>query len=235
MSGSIRLFVQQPLAAGATFDADPPQAHYLGNVMRLAAGDTLVLFNGRDGEFQSRIETLHREHLRLRVQYLLRPQSPDPDLWLAFAMLKRNATDLLVEKATELGVSALLPVLTERTIVHRVNLGRLTAIAIEAAEQCERLTIPELHAPQRLAEMLASWPSQRPLFVAMERSAAPPIRPALGPAALLVGPEGGFTPGELDALSAHPFVTGVTLGPRILRAETACIAGLALLQAPANG
>ena len=235
MSGSIRLYVDAPLVAGATVAATAQQAHYLATVMRRAPGNTLRLFNGRDGEYQARIEAIRRDQASLLIQHLLRPQAPDPDLWLAFALLKRDATDLVVQKATELGATALLPLLTERTNAHRVNHERLTAIAIEAAEQSERLTIPEIHPPQPFGKLLAGWPPDRRLFVAVERKAAQPIPPMCGPTALLIGPEGGFSPAELDAVAAHPFVTPVTLGPRILRAETACIAGLALLQASACG
>lgn len=235
MSGSIRLYVEPPLVADAMIDVTPAQAHYLGTVMRRGPGDALRLFNGRDGEFQARIATIRRDQASLHVEDRLRPQAAEPDLWLAFALLKRDATDLVAQKATELGVSALLPVLTARTNAHRVNQARLVAIAIEAAEQSERLTIPEVRSPQPLAELLAGWPPGRALFVAVERAAAQPIPSTRGPAALLIGPEGGFTPSELDAMRANPFVTPVTLGPRILRAETACIVGLALLQAPACG
>ncbi len=231
MVRSIRLYVEPPLAAGAAVFASPAQAHHLGTVMRRGPGDPVCLFNGRDGEWQGRIRTIRRNLAELAVERLLRPQAPEPDLWLVFALLKRDATDLVVQKATELGVAALLPVLTERANTHRVNQARLAAIAIEAAGQCERLTIPQLRPPQPLAALLAAWPPGRRLFVAAERAAAPPLRPAHGPAALLVGPEGGFTAAELDAARAHPFVTPANLGPRILRAETACIAGLALLQA----
>ena len=235
MSGSIRLYVEPPLVADAMIAVTPAQAHYLGTVMRRGPGDSLRLFNGRDGEFQARIATIRRDQASLHVEDRLRPQAAEPDLWLAFALLKRDATDLVAQKATELGVSALLPVLTARTNAHRVNQARLVAIAIEAAEQSERLTIPEVRSPQPLAELLAGWPPGRALFVAVERAAAQPIPSTRGPAALLIGPEGGFTPSELDAMRANPFVTPVTLGPRILRAETACIVGLALLQAPACG
>jgi 16S rRNA (uracil1498-N3)-methyltransferase len=190
----------------------------------------VLLFNGRDGEFSARIEAIGRNHTSLRIEYRTRIQAAEPDLWLAFALLKRDATDLVVQKATELGVAALLPVITERGNTHRMNADRLTAIAIEAAEQSERLTVPELAPPRALAVLLSGWPGERRLFAAIERSRAPCVAPALGPSALLVGPEGGFTPTELDALRAHPFVTPVSLGPRILRADTACIAGLALLQ-----
>jgi len=235
MIASIRLFVEAPLAAGAEVVASTGQAHYLGAVMRRAAGDALRLFNGRDGEFAARIAALRRGHASLAVERQLRPQAPEPDLWLVFALLKRDATDLLVQKATELGAGALHPIFTERTNAARVNVARLTAIAIEAAEQSERLTVPMIHPPRRLADLLATWPEGRPLFAAVERSAAPAIAPTAGPAGLLIGPEGGFTKAELDALARHPSVAPVSLGPRILRAETAAIAGLALLQAPERG
>jgi 16S rRNA (uracil1498-N3)-methyltransferase len=230
MTGSIRLHVAAALAEGSTVAVPPAQAHYLGNVMRRGRGDAVLLFNGRDGEFSARIETIRRDGASLLVDHRTRIQAAGPDLWLAFALLKRDATDLVVQKATELGVTALLPVLTERGNTHRMNPERLIAIAIEAAEQCERLTVPELRAPRPLATLLSDWPSDRRLFAAIERGAAPRIASADGPRALLVGPEGGFSPAELDALGSHPIVTQASLGPRILRAETACIAGLALLQ-----
>jgi 16S rRNA (uracil1498-N3)-methyltransferase len=232
MPGSIRLFVTAPLAAGAQIAATAAQAHHLGVVMRRAIGDPVVLFNGSDGEWAARIVKLRRGAAGFVADEMLRPQAPEPDLWLAFALLKRDATDLVVQKATELGVAALHPVLTARTNVQRVNLARFHAIATEAAEQSERLTVPAIHEPRPLAVLLQSWPAGRRLVVAAERAAAPPIVPTREPAALLVGPEGGFAPTELDALRQHPLVTIVSLGPRILRAETAAIAGLARLQGP---
>jgi 16S rRNA (uracil1498-N3)-methyltransferase len=159
-----------------------------------------------------------------------RPQAPEGDLWLLFALLKRDTTDLTIEKATELGVSVIQPVITDRTNAARVNEGRLLAIATEAAEQCERLTVPEIRPPRPLAELLASWPAERKLFAAIEREDVGPIQPTADPRALLVGPEGGFTTAELDALRRYPFVTPITLGPLVLRAETACLVGLALLR-----
>jgi 16S rRNA (uracil1498-N3)-methyltransferase len=230
MTGSIRLCVPVPLIAGETVAASVAQAHYLATVMRRSAGDTVHLFNGQDGEFAARVETIRRDRAVLRVDQQLRAQEPEPDLWLVFALLKRDATDLVVQKATELGAAELHPVITERCNTHRMNAERLTAIAIEAAEQCERLTVPRLHPPCSLAALLASWPVERRLFAAVERSDAPPLASAPDPKALLVGPEGGFAPAEVEALRAHPFVTPVSLGPRVLRADTACIAGLALLQ-----
>jgi 16S rRNA (uracil1498-N3)-methyltransferase len=231
MTGSIRLHVDAPLAEGDTVAASAAQAHYLGHVMRRAPGGTVLLFNGRDGEFVARIVSVQRDRASLRVEHRTRTQTPEPDLWLAFALLKRDATDLVVQKATELGVAALWPVITERSNTHRMNADRLTAIAIEAAEQSERLSVPPLHAPRPLAAVLSDWPPERRLFAAIERADGPRIVSSHGPSALLVGPEGGFSPAELDALRARSFVTPVSLGPRILRAETACIAGLALLQA----
>lgn len=227
-----RLYVLDGLAAGASIGGSQGQAHYLGTVLRCGAGDPVHLFNGQDGEWTARIADLRRDRVTLTVETLRRAQQAEPDLWLVFAVLKRDATDLVVQKATELGVSALLPVFTERTNAARVNESRLAAIATEAAEQCERLTVPVLHPPSRLPELLANWPPGRTLYAAIERTNAQPPKPPAGAAALLVGPEGGFTPAELDAMLRHPFVTPVGLGPRILRAETACVAGLALLQPP---
>ncbi len=232
MTTTPRLYVPAALATGTTIAASPAQAHYLGTVLRCGVNDPVRLFNGQDGEWAARIGELRRDRVTFAVEAQRRQQEPDPDLWLAFALLKRDATDLVVQKATELGVSALWPIMTERCNTHRLNDTRLTAIATEAAEQCERLTVPVLHPLRRLPDLLATWPPGRTLYAAVERTNTPPPRPATAPAALLVGPEGGFTPAELDAMLRHPFVTPVTLGPRILRAETACVAGLALLQAP---
>jgi 16S rRNA (uracil1498-N3)-methyltransferase len=228
-----RLFVEAPLQAGGSLPLSQAQAHYLGTVLRRGAGDTVRLFNGRDGEWQATLADLRRDRATVAVTTRLRVQAPETDIWLAFALLKRDATDLVVQKATELGASALLPVMTARTNAGRVNEARLLAIATEAAEQSERLTIPRIDPPAPLATLLARWPHDRPLFAATERSAhAEPLQPAPAAAGLLIGPEGGFTPAELDALRNNPLVTTVQLGPRILRAETACLAGLALLQAP---
>jgi 16S rRNA (uracil1498-N3)-methyltransferase len=231
-----RLFVDTDLHTGAVFALAPAQAHYLGTVLRRGAGDPVLLFNGRDGEFRARLTELRRDRAAVAVESALRPQVAETDLWLAFALLKRDATDLVVQKATELGAAALLPVLTARTNAARVNESRLTAIATEAAEQSERLTVPIVHAPQSLAALLDGWPADRPLYAALERvPGTAPLRPIRGKAGLLVGPEGGLAPAELDALRNHPLVTPVQLGPRILRAETACLAGLALMQAPGCG
>jgi 16S rRNA (uracil1498-N3)-methyltransferase len=229
----IRLHVTGDLAAGAAIEAAPDQAHYLGGVMRQRPGDPLHLFNGRDGEWLARITALSRGKAAFTVETRTRAQSPDADLWLMFAVLKRDTTDMVVQKATELGVSALLPVFTERTNAGRVNEDRLRAIAIEAAEQSERLTVPDIRPAAKLHAALDAWPPERKLFVALERSGAPWLAAATGPAGLLTGPEGGFGPLDRALLERHGSVRPMSLGPRILRAETAAIAGLALLQTPA--
>jgi len=203
--------------------------------MRRGPGDVVRLFNGHDGEWQARVTKIRRDQAEFSVEALLRPQAPEPDIFLAFAPLKRDATDLLVQKATELGAAALLPVFSERTNASRINLDRLRAIATEAAEQCERLTVPDIFSPVALPALLADWPADRKLFVALERAAAPPLRPASGPVGLLIGPEGGFSPAEHETVTGKNFCHPVSLGPRVLRAETAAIVGLALLQAPGCG
>ncbi|HEX3991300.1 MAG TPA: 16S rRNA (uracil(1498)-N(3))-methyltransferase [Acetobacteraceae bacterium] len=224
-----RLFVDEPLRDGAEIVASAEHVHYLRNVLRREAGDQVRLFNGVDGEWLARIIFGRRSVMFVRE--LCRVQQPEAGPWLVFALLKRDATDLIVRQAVELGVSRLLPVITERTNAARVNGERLRAIAIEAAEQSERLTLPDIDAPQRLDAVLTNWPVQRLLFVAFERSwsGTPLATSHIGNVALLVGPEGGFTPAERETLRRHDFVTPISLGPFVLRAETAAAAGLAQL------
>jgi 16S rRNA (uracil1498-N3)-methyltransferase len=218
--------VQGPLFAGAQVAASEAQAHYLVHVMRRSAGDRLRIFDGASGEWLARIVT-SRRGAALAVEVQTRAQAEEPDLWLAFAPLKRDATDLVIQKASELGVSAILPIFTERTN-GRINLTRAQSIAVEAAEQCERLSVPQVSAPVSFADLLRSWPPARVLAAAVERSSPAPIPASAG--ALLVGPEGGFSPRELDVMRGSSFICPVSLGPRVLRAETAAIVGLALLQ-----
>jgi 16S rRNA (uracil1498-N3)-methyltransferase len=231
-TASIRLMVECPLAAGAAIAITDTQTHYLASVMRAAPGDMLRVFNGADGEWQARIETVTRKAVTLTALHQTRGQAPPPDIILCFALLKRQKTDLVIEKATELGVAAIRPVITARTQADHVNLTRLRAIATEAAEQCEGLSVPAIAEPVQLAPLLQSWPG-RPLYVADERRIAAHLRPTSGPAGLLIGPEGGFSDSEIEMIARHEHVRRVSLGPRILRAETAAIAALTLLLQPA--
>ncbi len=228
-TASIRIFVTDPLNIGRPAAGSEAQAHYLANVMRRAVDNEVLLFNGADGEWRAGITELTRKKVMFAPLAQTRTQAPEPDSWLCFALLKRTKTDLVVEKATELGVSRIQPVITARTQADHVNLDRLRAIAIEAAEQCERLAVPEIMAPKTLAAMITDWPAGRALFVADERRTAPLLRHTPNPSALLIGPEGGFTEEELVSIGAKHHVTRVSLGAHILRAETAAIAGLALL------
>jgi 16S rRNA (uracil1498-N3)-methyltransferase len=223
----------KPFEAGGAAPVSEAQAHYLLNVMRVGVGDRLRVFDGASGEFEAVVEGVSRKAVSLRIGARTRVMEPPPDCWLCFALLKRQKTDLVVEKATELGVARILPVITARTQADHVNLDRLRAIAIEAAEQCERVSVPEIAAPVSLETLIAGWPA-RCLFVADERRTSAVLSSTsagMGPRALLVGPEGGFTEAELDGIAAGTLTTRVSLGRRILRAETAAIAGLALLLA----
>jgi 16S rRNA (uracil1498-N3)-methyltransferase len=231
-----RLHLDAALDEGAEIEAAPGQAHHLG-VLRRGAGDPVRVFNAAAGEFDATIAYLRKDRATLRLGRLVRAPAPEPELRLLVAALKRDAMDWLVEKATELGASLVQPVLTRRTVADRANAQRLSAIARGAAEQCERLSVPEVRDAVPLHRILDAWDGA-PLVVAMERSAAPPLRDALAgrslPLALLVGPEGGFEGAELDDLRRRAFVVPAALGPRILRAETAAVAGLAALQALAG-
>ncbi len=234
-----RLFLDAPLEAGREIPASPAQAHHLGGVLRRAAGDPVRLFNGRDGEWEARIATIRRDRATLLPERPCRAQAPAPDLRLLVAAVKRDAMDWIVEKATELGVAAIQPVFTRRSIADRVNTQRLSAIAQSAAEQCERLTLPAIAPARPLHAAIDEWDSLVPVLVGAERHAgAVPLAQCAArlrlPAAWLVGPEGGFERAELDDLLRRPFVSPAALGPRILRAETAAIAGLAVLQALAG-
>ncbi len=234
-----RLAVEARLAPGSPVELSAGQAHHLRSVLRLGLGAAVAVFNTADGEWLCRIAELSKNRAQLTVDRRLRAAEPEPDLWLLFAPIKRARLDWLVEKATELGVSALLPVWTARAQVERLNLERLRAHAVAAAEQSERLSVPELRSPEPLDRILAGWPSERCLVVCDESGAGEPIwkaaaRLPAGPVALLVGPEGGFNQTELDALTKLSFVRRVGLGPRVLRAETAAVAALVVLQAIAG-
>jgi 16S rRNA (uracil1498-N3)-methyltransferase len=234
--GKVRLYVEAALAMAARVVPDVQQSHYLLHVMRAKAGDHVQLFNGRDGEWLARIEDVTRRSCALVCELQTAKQAETPDLWLVFAPIKKTPGDYVAQKATELGVRALLPVYTHRTIARRVNLDRMRANAIEAAEQSGRLTVPEIREPRDLDKLLAQWPRERKLVFCDEAGYAPPIRDALanapdGPWAVLTGPEGGFDDSERAMIRALPFVVPVTLGSRILRADTAALAALSVWQA----
>ena len=230
-----RLFVDAALALGTVVTLTAPASHYLGGVMRLGPGDAVKLFDDRTGEWLARIEGGGRKALTVRIEAQLGGRETVPDLWLCAAPLKRGRIDWLAEKACELGVARLLPVLTARTVVDRLNLDRLRAHMIEAAEQCGRTALPELAEPVALAALLRDWPAGRALIFADETGGIPLAEAAKpGPAAILIGPEGGFTTQERDAIRAVPGAVGVSLGPRILRADTAAAVAVGVWQALAG-
>ena len=232
-----RLYVDASLAEGGTVVLDRSRSHYLANVMRRRIGDTVAVFNGTDGEWQARIREMRRGHGgAFEIESRLRPQAVEPDLWLLMAAVKRIPLDLIAAKATELGVSVLWPLLTRRAEVSRVNMRRMRANAIEAAEQSRRLTVPACRPPATLTEAMDNWSSERALLVCDESGAGTPVHRLLeytkaSAWAILVGPEGGFTDDEADTLRSLPQTLFADLGPRILRSETAAIAALACWQA----
>jgi 16S rRNA (uracil1498-N3)-methyltransferase len=227
-----RLFVRTPLGKGASIDLDAGQANYLGNVLRLGPGAELLLFDGSSGEWLARIAEAAKKRMTLSVERRTREPETIPDVWLAFAPVKRAQTDWLVEKATELGVAKLIPVMTRRTVAERVKLERLEAIAIEAAEQCGRTRLPAIAEPMALKALLST---ERMLYFADEAGGEPAANAfKRGPALILVGPEGGFADEERATIRAAPRAVPISLGPRILRAETAALAALAAYMAIAG-
>ena len=228
-----RLFVDRELAPGP-LTIDGPPAHYLLQVMRLKAGDPVKLFDDRTGEWLAVVASTAKRDLQLDVTQRLRPREPVPDLWLCAAPLKKGRVDWLAEKACELGVARLVPVVTRRTVVDKPNADRLRAHLIEAAEQCGRTALTDLADPVKLPALLRDWPADRTLFFADETGGAPALdamRARPGPAAILIGPEGGFDAEERDTVRALPQAVAITLGPRILRADTAAAAATAVWMA----
>jgi 16S rRNA (uracil1498-N3)-methyltransferase len=224
-----RLFVEQPLGAGGAIELEGSAANYLGNVMRLKPGGQVRLFDDVTGEWLAEASDVGKRRIRLTVTDRIGQREEVPDLWLLAAPIKKGRIDWIAEKACELGVARLVPVLTQRTIVDRLNLDRLRAHMIEAAEQCGRTALPALADPVRLDALLRDWPAERQLIFADEEGGVPLgqiARP--GPASILIGPEGGFTAEERSAIRSLPAASAITLGPRILRADTAVAAAISL-------
>ena len=245
-----RLFIDAPLAENAAAPLSAEQAHYLRNVLRRKEGDEVLLFNGMDGEFAAEIAELKKKGGLVKISAQTRPQKNEPDLVLYFAPVKRGPLETIAQKAVELGAASLTPVLTERTVATRINIERLQSIAIEAAEQCGRMSAPRVKEAVALIKLLDNWPADRRLMFCDEAGddeikewggdegrAAPALealkneRKKSDSWAILIGPEGGFTSSERAALRGKDFVTPVTLGPRVLRADTAAVAALTLWQA----
>jgi 16S rRNA (uracil1498-N3)-methyltransferase len=238
-SGSIRLYVSDDLSAGVQITLSADQSRYVVQVMRRSAGDDVALFNGRHGEWRAEVISAHKKSAVLQVVVQSATQTPLKRLSLLFAPVKRGAIDTIAQKATELGVTRLQPVITARTNADRVNVERLQSIATEAAEQCERLDVPEVVAPQPLESAFQDWPAGVPLYLMDETGAGAPVAAVLASeaaraadsAAFVIGPEGGFTDSELDLMRGLPFSTSISLGSRILRADTAALAALTCWQA----
>jgi 16S rRNA (uracil1498-N3)-methyltransferase len=231
----IRLYVDQPFTAGEHLALNPKQAHYLGQVMRLSGGDHVAVFNGRDGEWLASIESAGKKSLTLHLERQRLPQISGPDLWLVFAPVK-SKSEVIIEKAVELGVSRLVTVITRHAVVKSVNAEKLSAHAVEAAEQCERHDVPVIEHYDSLPALLGAWPKDRTLLYGDESGGGVPLKFLLaqlppGKYAVLIGPEGGFAAEEHRMLNVLPQVKGFGMGPRILRADTACVAALACVQA----
>ena len=233
---SERLFVESGLSAGQTVELTEAQARYLITVLRLRQGAEVLVFNGREGEWLAALGEVKKRGATLRLERQVRPQEGGPDIDYVFAPLKRSRLDYMVQKVTEMGVRRLRPVITERTIAERVNTERMRANVVEAAEQCGVLRVPEVHEPVRLQDALTGWDATRKLIYCDEHEDnADPVellgRIEPGPLAVLIGPEGGFSAGERQRLLGKPFVVPISLGPRIMRADTAAVAVLALTNA----
>ncbi|MDF9301248.1 16S rRNA (uracil(1498)-N(3))-methyltransferase [Tritonibacter mobilis] len=240
MSAKVRLYVDHPLGAGQTVPLDRDQAHYLFGVMRLSVGARVALFNGRDGEWQAEVAEAGKRGGVLACLDQSKPLQLPPDLWLIFAPIKKARTDFIVEKAAEMGAARILPVATEFTNSERIRQDRLQAHAVEAAEQCGGTYVPEVAELQKLPSMLDHWPAERQLMFCDEAEVGQRLfldvaqvegsAGAAGPWAILIGPEGGFSDAERKRLHAMPQAHVVSLGPRILRADTAAVAALTLWQ-----
>ena len=232
-----RLFVEQELSGDMLVALEGNHAHYLGKVMRVSPGDAVILCDNVTGEWAAEVIQAEKRQVTVQTRQNLRPREPVPDFWLCAALLKKDRFDLVLEKATELGVAKIAPVVTRRCVADKLNLERAGTIVTEAAEQCARTALPELAQPVKLEALLRDWPEDRALFFADEEGGEPAADAfcyADGPAALLTGPEGGFDDAEREAIRSHPAARPISLGPRILRGETAAIAGIAVWMAEAG-
>jgi 16S rRNA (uracil1498-N3)-methyltransferase len=233
----IRLFVDVQLHENKRVEFNVQQTHYLRNVMRIKPCESVAVFNGKDGEWFAKIEKMERSRCFAICEAQLRPQDKNEDVWLVFAPIKRARVDIIAEKATELGVSAIWPIITKNTITSRINTDRFLQNAVEAAEQCECLSVPKIMPSTTITAVLATWPKDRTLYYMKERGDREPIADVFSraekgaPAGILTGPEGGFTKEEFAMLEEKDFAIPVSLGPRILRAETAAIAAMSCWQA----
>lgn len=227
-----RLFVEQALTLGATLNISGNSAHYLIGVMRLKEGALVKLFDDISGEYLATVTHIHKRALDLTVTEKLRERETTPDLWIVQALIKKDRFDWIAEKACELGVARFVPVLTARCVVDKVKDDRLRAHMMEAAEQCERTALPHIAPLTKLDAVLKDWPSDRILYFCDERGSEPMLDAiSAGPAALLIGPEGGFTDSENALIRAHANARPVSLGPRILRADTAAVAAISVWMA----
>jgi 16S rRNA (uracil1498-N3)-methyltransferase len=234
-----RLFVDRDLSVAGELRLEGNAAHYLSNVLRLKLGDPVLLFDDISGEWLARVSILGKRDMIVMVEAQIRPRESVPHIWLCAALVKKDRMDMIAEKACELGVDQLLPVITRRTVVDRVNGDRLRRTMIEAAEQCHRTALPHISEPVKLAALLKTWPAERTLYFADETGGAPfsqalAAAKAGAPAAILIGPEGGFDAQERDMIRANTNAVAISLGPRILRAETAAIAALSIWMAHAG-
>ncbi len=236
-----RLFVADKLRADAAVRIEGNPAHYLTRVMRAALGDIVILCDDLTGEWAARVSDVGKRDVVLDVAEMLRPREAVPDLWLCPALLKKDRFDLILEKATELGAARIQPLVTRRCVADKLNLDRARAITTEAAEQCARTALPVVAEPVKLDALLADWPEDRALFFADENAkgsgcelASAAFAAHSGPAAILTGPEGGFDDAERTAIREHPAARPISLGPRILRGETAAIAALSVWMAAAG-
>ncbi len=235
-----RLFTPEPLSEALELTLDKEQSHYLATVMRKRVNDEILVFNGRDGEFGAAIIDTNKRAIQLRIGVQTREQASEPDVWLAFAPIKKARLDFIAQKATELGVSHMIPVMTRRTIVDRVKTDRMHANAVEAAEQCERLNIPTIGEPVKFNNLMKDWPEDRMIMFCDEdlsgKDAYTALRGAAAEAphhkwAIIVGPEGGFDDSERETIKGNSNTVTVSLGPRVLRADTAAMAAITLWQA----